>query len=166
MTNLNNYRYFENRLVEEINRSRRNNTCVSLLMLDIDEFKNYNDELGHQAGDEALRTVGWILKNVVRDGDIVNRYGGEEFAIILPGMEKDLISILAERIRMKIDEHPFYKQKVQPGGSLTISLGGATFPSDADDFEMLVLKADKALYHSKKSGKNRCTIFDQSVVKH
>lgn len=164
MTNLNNYRYFENRLVEEINRCRRNKTAVSLIMLDIDEFKNYNDELGHQAGDEALRTVGWILKNTVRDGDIVNRYGGEEFAIILPGMEKELISILAERIRIKIEEYPFYKEHVQPGGSLTVSLGGATFPTDADDFDSLVHRADEALYHSKRAGRNRCTIYDPVVI--
>lgn len=164
MTGLNNYRYFENRLIEEINRCNRNKTVVSLLMLDIDDFKNYNDELGHQAGDEALRTVGWILKNTVRDGDIVNRYGGEEFAIIMPGMEKDLIDVLAERIRSKIEEFPFYKQHVQPHGNLTISLGGATFPIDANNFETLINRADQALYHSKKSGRNRCTIFSQEIV--
>jgi len=164
MTGLNNYRYFENRLIEEINRCMRNNTVVSLLMLDIDDFKNYNDELGHQAGDEALRTVGWILKNTVRDGDIVSRYGGEEFAIIMPGMEKNLIEILAERIRTKIEEFPFYKQHVQPQGSLTISLGGSTFPDDAKDFESLINSADQALYHSKKSGRNRCTIYSELLV--
>lgn len=164
MTNLNNYRYFETRLIEEINRCRRNKTAVSLLMLDIDEFKNYNDELGHQAGDEALRTVGWILKNTVRDGDIVNRYGGEEFAIILPGMEKDLILILADRIRSKVEEYPFFKEHVQPGGSLTVSLGGATYPDDAEDFETLVQKADQALYYSKRNGKNRCSIYDIQVI--
>jgi len=164
MTNLNNYRYFETRLIEEINRCRRNKTAVSLLMLDIDEFKNYNDELGHQAGDEALRTVGWILKNTVRDGDIVNRYGGEEFAIILPGMEKDLIHILADRIRIKVEEYPFFKEHVQPGGSLTVSLGGATYPDDAEDFETLVQKADQALYYSKRNGKNRCSIYDVQVI--
>lgn len=163
MTGLNNYRYFETRLIEEINRCMRNKTVVSLLMLDIDDFKNYNDELGHQAGDEALRTVGWILKNTVRDGDIVNRYGGEEFAIIMPGMEKEMIDILAERIRSKIEEFPFYKQHVQPGSNLTISLGGSTFPDDANNFETLVSKADQSLYHSKKAGRNQCTIFSKEI---
>ena len=164
MTGLNNYRYFENRLIEEINRSMRNKTMVSLLMLDIDDFKNYNDELGHQAGDEALRTVGWILKNTVRDGDIVSRYGGEEFAIIMPGMEKDLVEILAERIRSKIEEFPFYKQHVQPKGNLTISLGGSTFPNDASNFETLINKADQALYYSKKTGRNRFSNYNEEIA--
>ncbi|HEM49531.1 MAG TPA: sensor domain-containing diguanylate cyclase [Caldithrix sp.] len=164
MTGLNNYRYFENRLIEEINRSMRNKTVVSLLMLDIDDFKNYNDELGHQAGDEALRTVGWILKNTVRDGDIVSRYGGEEFAIIMPGLEKDLVEILAERIRSKIEEFPFYKQHVQPKGNLTISLGGSTFPNDASNFETLINKADQALYYSKKSGRNCFSNFNEEMA--
>jgi diguanylate cyclase (GGDEF)-like protein len=160
MTNLHNYRYFEDRLKEEINRARRSGSCVSIIMLDIDYFKNYNDTLGHQAGDEALRTLGLILKNTVREEDIVNRYGGEEFCIILPGLGKEVISILGERIREKVAEFPFLKQNVQPGGKLTVSLGGSTFPEDADDFEGLVYKADQALYNSKNSGRNRLTIYN------
>ncbi len=161
MTNLNNYRYFEDRLKEEINRARRNNMTVSLLMLDIDHFKNYNDTLGHQAGDEALRSVGWILKNAVREEDIVNRYGGEEFCVILPGIPRDVIPILGERIRSKIEEYPFYKENVQPGGRLTVSLGGASFPENADNFEDLVYKADQALYKSKSAGRNRLTLYTE-----
>jgi len=159
MTNLNNYRYFEDRLKEELNRARRNETPVSLIMLDIDHFKNYNDTLGHQAGDEALRNLGWILKNSVREEDIVNRYGGEEFCIILPNIEKDVITILGERIRQKVEEYPFYKENVQPGGRITVSIGGSSFPDDADNFEELVYKADQALYKSKNSGRNRLTVF-------
>ncbi len=159
MTNLNNYRYFEDRLKEELNRARRNETSVSLIMLDIDHFKNYNDTLGHQAGDEALRNMGWILKNTVREEDIVNRYGGEEFCVILPGIEKEVITILGERLRQKIEEYPFYKENVQPGGRITVSLGGSCFPSDSDNFEELVYKADQALYKSKNSGRNKLTVF-------
>jgi len=165
MTSLNNYRYFETRMHEEINRARRSNTPVSLLMLDIDNFKNYNDTLGHQAGDEALRVIGWILKNAVRDEDIVNRYGGEEFSIILPGLDKKVISILAERIRQKVEEHPFYKEHIQPEKKITISLGGAAFPEDADSYEELVKKADEALYYSKKTGRNRFTLYSESLTK-
>ncbi len=163
MTNLNNYRYFEDRLKEEINRGRRNNTPVSLIMIDIDHFKNYNDTLGHQAGDEALRNLGWILKNTVRDEDIVNRYGGEEFCIILPGIEKDVIQVLGERLRVKIEEYPFYKENVQPGGRITVSLGGSCFDSDADNFEDLVYKADQALYKSKNGGRNMLTVYSEDI---
>ena len=165
MTSLNNYRYFESRMHEEIHRARRSDTPVSLLMLDIDNFKNYNDTLGHQAGDEALRVLGWILKNAVRDEDIVNRYGGEEFSIILPGLDKKVISILAERIRQKVEEHPFYKEHIQPGKRMTVSLGGAAFPEDADNYEELVKKADAALYYSKKAGRNRFTLYIESLAK-
>lgn len=163
MTNLHNYRYFKDRLHEEINRSLRKKTCVSLIMLDIDKFKNYNDTLGHQSGDEALRSIGWVLKNTARDDDIVHRYGGEEFSIILPGFGKKDIHVLAERVREKVEEYPFYKEHVQPGGKLTISLGSATFPDDADTFEDLVFRADQALYKSKKSGRNKFTRYEPGV---
>jgi len=163
MTKLNNYRYFESRLKEEIQRSRRNKTVVSLIMIDIDHFKNYNDTLGHRAGDEALEKVGTILKSSVREDDIVNRYGGEEFAIILPGMEKESIHILAERIRENVEQTAFFKEEVQPGRRLTISLGGATYPLDAENFNELVKKADKALYRSKTQGRNKFTLFSTKM---
>lgn len=163
MTNLNNYRYFENRLREEIKRARRQNSMVSMIMLDIDNFKNYNDSLGHQAGDDALRQLGLLLKTTAREDDIVNRYGGEEFSIILPGIEKESIMTLAERLRKKIEKEKFYKEDIQPNGRLIISLGGATFPDDADNFEQLIEKADKALYKSKEKGRNRFTLYDKSL---
>ncbi|GEM_PF-6067627 len=164
MTNLNNYRYFEDRLREEISRAQRNKSSVSLLMIDIDNFKNYNDTLGHQAGDEALRTLAELLKASAREDDVVNRYGGEEFAVILPAMEKKSISILAERIRHRIEEHVFYKEHIQPDGRLTISLGGASFPEDAKDFETLVSKADQALYFSKENGRNKFTLYTTNLA--
>lgn len=161
MTNLHNYRSFISRLKEEINRSKRNKSEVSLVILDIDHFKNYNDTLGHQAGDEALREVGKVLKNTVRDEDIVSRYGGEEFCIIFPGIAKEGIQNLCERIRLKIERHKFYKEKVQPTGQLTISLGGATYPQDATDMHGLIQRADEALYRAKHLGRNQMQIFDQ-----
>ena len=163
MTTLNNYRYFEDRLHEEINRARRKKSCVSLLMLDIDYFKNYNDSLGHQAGDEALRLIGSVLKMTARDDDIVTRYGGEEFCIILPGVEKEVIRNLAERIRENVESFRFYKEELQPNGKLTISLGGASFPEDADSFADLVGKSDTALYQSKHDGRNCFTLYETDL---
>ncbi len=151
MTNLHNYRYFSIRLKEELNRARRNKAKVSLLILDIDHFKNYNDTLGHQTGDEALRTLGRVLKSTVRDEDVVSRYGGEEFCIILPGISKSGIIPLGERVRKIIELHKFYKETVQPGGKITVSLGGATYPDDARNPDDLIQRADQALYKAEKS---------------
>jgi len=161
MTNLHNYRSFISRLKEEINRTKRNKSDLSLVILDIDHFKNYNDTLGHQAGDEALREVGKVLKKTVRDEDIVSRYGGEEFCIIFPGIAKEGIRNLGERIRIKIEKHKFYKEKVQPTGQLTVSLGGASFPNDAKDMHDLIQRADEALYKAKHLGRNQMQIFGQ-----
>ncbi len=143
MTKLHNYRSFISRLKEEVNRAKRNQSKISLVILDIDHFKNYNDTLGHQAGDEALREVGKVLRKTVRDEDIVSRYGGEEFCVIFPGIGKEENMNLGERIRLKIEAHKFYKEKVQPIGNLTISLGGATYPDDASEIHGLIQKADE-----------------------
>jgi len=161
MTNLHNYRYFEDRLNEEINRAKRHSKKVSLMILDIDHFKNYNDTLGHQAGDTVLRHLGKLLKATIRDEDIVARYGGEEFCIILPGIQKDGIAALGERVRSKIEFEPFHKEEIQPGGKVTVSLGIATFPDDADDFHQLVEKADKALYRAKDMGRNQTVVYEE-----
>lgn len=159
MTELHNYRYFEMRLNEEIMRHSRTNQEVSLIILDVDYFKNYNDTLGHPAGDEVLRKLGHILKETVRENDIVARYGGEEFAVILPGVGLKGSKILAERIRKSVEEYYFPNEEIQPSGTLTISVGFATLPLQAKDAKDLIHKADTALYSAKSSGRNRIVKF-------
>ena len=159
MTELHNYRYFELRLKEEVMRHSRTKQEVSLIILDVDFFKNYNDTLGHPAGDEVLKTLGVILKDTVRENDIVARYGGEEFAVILPGVANDGAIILADRIRENVEKCKFPNQEIQPKGNLTISVGVATLPDQAKDAKDLIYKADTALYIAKKSGRNRVVQF-------
>ncbi len=160
MTELHNFRYFDLRLHEEITRHKRNKTGLSLLILDVDNFKNFNDTMGHPAGDEVLRKLARILKETVRENDIVARYGGEEFAVILPQVEKDGAFILAERIRENIEKTYFEHEEIQPLGKVTVSIGGANLPDDADDYQSLVNRADMALYKAKNTGRNRVVIFN------
>ena len=164
MTELHNYRYFEMRLREEVLRHARNKQDVSLIILDVDFFKNYNDTLGHQAGDEVLKTLGKILKETVRENDIVARYGGEEFAVILPGVSRDGVVILADRLREQVDIEPFPNQEVQPSGSLTISIGTASLPLDATEVKDLIYKADTALFAAKHAGRNRVVQYSAELT--
>lgn len=155
MTGLHNYRFFRMRLKEEIARARRENSVVSLSIMDVDHFKNYNDRLGHPAGDEILRGISKILRRSIRDNDIVARYGGEEFALILPNTDEEGAFTLAERIRLNVSKSSFNKQEIQPEGKITISAGIATFPQDAVIADGLIVAADRALYHAKYTGRNK-----------
>ncbi len=159
MTGLHNYRFFQLRLKEEIARARRNHTPVSQLIIDVDFFKNYNDTLGHLAGDEVLRQLSSILKNMVRDNDIVARYGGEEFAVILPATDQQGAKALGERIRKTVENYHFPNEEIQPNGTLTISIGAATFPENAVVLKDLINTADQALYYAKKNGRNQVIHF-------
>lgn len=155
LTGLYNFRFFQEVLPQEIQREQAYSRPVSLLMLDIDHFKRYNDRCGHTAGNEVLQTVAELLRQATRSRDVVCRFGGEEFAVILPGAGADIAQKVAERIRATVEGHDFPGGRDQPGGRLTVSVGAATFPRDAKNPEELVERADAALYAAKGSGRNR-----------
>ena len=153
LTGLYVHRYFQETLVQEIKRAQAFNESLSLLMIDIDYFKKYNDEYGHLAGDEILRQISHMMKTTVRDTDFVARYGGEEFAIILLHQNKEQAKKVAEELRKNIAE---MKAKMEEKETrVTISLGIATFPEDGSISQEIIDKADKNLYAAKTSGRNR-----------
>jgi len=162
LTGLYNRRHFQERLVAEESRSRRHQHPFSIIMLDIDHFKNYNDTCGHPTGDKALTIIARLIKAEVRDIDIVARYGGEEFIVVLTETDKAGAWKVAERIRKKVADHKFPHAQVQPDKRLTISLGVACFPDDGDDAKDVVERADEALYRAKKLGRNRVFLCGQS----
>jgi len=155
LTNVYNRRYFNQVILKEIEFGKRYHQAFSLLIMDLDNFKGYNDANGHLAGDKALIELAQILKAEARAIDHVIRYGGEEFIVILPRSEKSEALIAAERYRRSVEEYKFSGEDSLPGGKLTVSIGVATFPYDATDITMLLQRADEALYHSKKMGRNR-----------
>jgi len=159
LTGIFNYRYFKIRLRDEILRARRTDRPLALVILDVDHFKNYNDTLGHPAGDQVLRQIARILHHSVRGSDVVARYGGEEFCIILPEVSEEGALAFGERIRQSIEDFPFYRENVQPGGRVTVSLGAAVFPNDAQIMKELIVKADAALYRAKRLGRNRVCLY-------
>ncbi len=155
LTELFNYRAFKNQIHYEIIRSKRFKLPVSLLMIDIDHFKRYNDTFGHPNGDRVLKQFAELLTVNLREVDTIARYGGEEFAIILPGTNKKASSIVAEKLRILVEEYDFHLRNRLPGEKITISIGIATFPDDVEDEEQIIQLADKALYKAKNKGRNR-----------
>lgn len=155
LTGLANYRFLQQRLDEEIERARRYNKSLSLLMLDADSFKHFNDEQGHLAGDVALAELGGVVSSVVREVDLVARYGGEEFSVLLPETDAAGAFIAAEKIREAVEQHLFATAEGLRDSHLSVSIGLATFPTHAWDKESLLREADDALYNAKHLGKNR-----------
>ena len=155
LTGLLNRRYLQDRLFEETERAKRHKAPLTLFMIDIDDFKSFNDRYGHPAGDQILKTVAHAIQEEVRNIDVVARYGGEEFTVILPTTSKAASMIIAERIRKGIEDTPYWGPKIPAGAKVTISLGIATCPEDADSMETLIEQADTALFMAKTGGKNK-----------
>lgn len=158
LTGLFNKRYFEERFFEELQRSERHNLSFSLAMIDIDDFKLFNDTEGHLAGDEVLKNIANIAKESTRVIDIIARFGGEEFAIIMPQTEKDEAFFVAERIRKSVKEQLPHTWRTFPKEHITITAGVATFPSDGRGMKNLIRNADRALYKGKKEGKDKTVL--------
>ena len=155
LTGLRNRRYFEDFLRSELARIDRYGGVCSVAILDVDHFKNYNDTLGHLAGDAVLRQLAGVLREEMRVSDVVSRIGGEEFGLILVNTDRAEARAVIERLHGRIHAHPFPREDVQPGRQLTVSTGIASCPADGTDYEELVGRADQALYAAKQAGRNR-----------
>jgi diguanylate cyclase (GGDEF)-like protein len=154
LTGLLNRRYLEERLGEEFERSKRHRFPMSFLMIDIDNFKEYNDRHGHQAGDLALEITAQCLKSALRSADVASRYGGEEFSILLPQTSATEALVIAERIRSRVEKASYPHDETQPGGAITVSIGISAFGPKLETPSSIIGAADHALYVAKSRGKN------------
>jgi len=154
LTELWNHGYFQYLLREELDKTKATQDPLGLIMLDIDDFKIYNDTLGHQAGDSILKELAAIIKTHSRKMDSVCRYGGEEFTIILPQTNRQEAFLIAERLRQDIAKHPFIHEEILPQKKLTVSIGMAFSPENGSLPSELITYSDKALYQAKHKGKN------------
>lgn len=165
LTGLANRRAFDERLADEWARARRDGTQLSLLLIDVDHFKKFNDHYGHLAGDGCLRALGRILSAIVRrPADLAARYGGEEFAVLLPDTGPDGCAEIGEGIRQALHDLAMVHAQNPPSRLVTVSVGAATgIPSQASDSSTLVAAADRALYAAKDSGRDRLVVSGQVV---
>ncbi|MFQ6003358.1 MAG: diguanylate cyclase [Candidatus Zixiibacteriota bacterium] len=164
MTGLYNYRYFYKRLTEEIFRAKRFSRKLALVIFDIDDFKIYNDTYGHQAGDQVLRQLGELLSLSVRSIDIISRYGGEEFCVIMPESDQDECFKFMERLRKTIMNYSFKDENVGYEHNITVSLGGAIYPHDARTVDHIIYCADMALLKAKSFGRNKAIMYNEPTV--
>ncbi|MDI6892671.1 MAG: GGDEF domain-containing protein [Actinomycetota bacterium] len=159
VTGLHNYAYFVDRLEEERKRADRFGSKLSLIMMDIDFFKSFNDRFGHAKGNLLLKKVAEVLRKNVRAIDVVARYGGEEFALLLPNTGTRAAQEVAERARRDIETTEFEGDEKEPKVKRTISAGVATYPDDTKDEVELIDGADRALYFAKEGGRNRVCVY-------
>ncbi len=164
LTGLHNYGYFIERLNQEINRADRYEHPLALIMIDIDRFKDFNDNFGNQKGNLLLKKVAKIIKRSVRTADIAARYGGGAFAVILPNVDS-AAEVVAERIRKEVEKARFEGDVEHPQVRKTISCGVATFPADAISDTELIVSSDEALYMAKKTGRNKACLYSRDCIK-
>jgi diguanylate cyclase (GGDEF)-like protein len=157
LTQVTNRRYYLERIKEEMERSKKFNYKFCCLMIDIDYFKNYNDRYGHIVGDAILRELSRTIQENIRQIDLIGRYGGEEFSIILSETDKEAAKFAAERIRQAIETKRIraYDEELK----ITVSIGISTYPDDGKDIETLIDRADSALYRAKETGRNRICAY-------
>ncbi len=163
LTGVPNRRYLYQQLEAELARSQRFSSPLSMVMVDIDHFKQLNDTAGHSAGDEVLRKVAQLMKQNLRKVDTLARYGGEEFIVLLPQIDRAEAAEVAEKLRSAIAESGMEQGRTQPLGMVTISIGVATLPRDARDDVKLIDSADSALYASKRGGRNKVTSYEAGM---
>jgi diguanylate cyclase (GGDEF)-like protein len=155
LTGLLNRRYIEERMAEEVKRSNRHGFPMSFMMLDVDDFKAYNDQFGHPAGDEALKLVAHVIRETLRSADVAARFGGEEFSILLPQTTGEEAATIAERIRHNVEQTNFPHRRV------TLSIGVASCSAELCSSMNIVSAADKALYEAKRAGRNQVKIYSE-----
>jgi diguanylate cyclase (GGDEF)-like protein len=155
MTRIYNKAYFIKHAGHQLTLARSAKWAMSVLMIDLDNFKHYNDTNGHLAGDRLLQSVAGILRDQLRERDTVARFGGEEFVILLHELGGEEAVEVADRIRRAIAEFPFPHGETQPLGCVSASIGVANFPDEGSELEVLIHKADQALYRAKEKGRNQ-----------
>ncbi len=163
LTRLYNRRYFVNRVAEELTRSLREQSPMSVVMVDIDHFKRFNDTYGHATGDRVLQAVAATLQDAVRTSDVCARHGGEEFVLLLPATPGENAVFMAERVRRTLGGTRYTGLGLPPDASITISCGVATCPRDATQVDELLELADQALYRAKAQGRDCVCQYEPAV---
>ncbi|MFZ5981855.1 MAG: GGDEF domain-containing protein [Candidatus Zixiibacteriota bacterium] len=161
LTGLANHRYFSKRLNEEIDRAKRYRRSLALIIFDMDDLKSINDNYGHLAGDATLQRLGQILRSSIRAIDIIARYGGDEFCVIMPEADQATCKRFMNRLQLKISNSKFRINELDRDLNCTISQGGAIFPDHADNAEKLIFSADMALLQAKEAGRNKFLLFGE-----